>query len=86
MHAGARGEAPRVAQELGIANVNAMQAGARSEAPRVAQELYIKNTISQKLYITKTLYQNNFISLQKKFSGSTLGNNFHFNFSFPISI
>ena len=57
MHAGARGEAPRVAQELGIANVNAMQAGARGEAPRVAQELYII-----KHCITNTLYHKNFIS------------------------
>ena len=41
MQAGARGEAPRVAQEPGIANVHVMQAGARGEAPRVAQELEI---------------------------------------------
>ena len=41
MQAGARGEAPRVAQEPAIANVYVMQAGARGEAPRVAQELEI---------------------------------------------
>ena len=35
MQAGARGEAPRVAQEPGIANVYVMQAGERGEAPRV---------------------------------------------------
>ena len=67
MHAGARGEAPRVAQELGIANVYVMQAGARGEAPRVAQELYIT-----KHYITKTLCHENFISLQKNFWGLRL--------------
>ena len=68
MQTGARGEAPRVAQELGIANVYVMQAGARGEAPRVAQELYIT-----KHYITEALCHKNFVSLQKKFWGLRLG-------------
>ena len=62
MQTGARGEAPRVAQELGIANIYVMQTGAMGEAPRVAQEFYIT-----KHYITEALCHKNFVSLRKKF-------------------
>ena len=55
MQAEARGEAPRVAQELGIANFNVMQAEARGEAPRVAQELGITKSLSHEMLI----YQKN---------------------------
>ena len=67
MQAGARGEAPRVAQELGIANVNVMQAGARDAAPRVAQELGIAKIYTTKLYIAKTLYHNILYHFKKNF-------------------
>ena len=55
MQAGARGEAPRVAQELGIANFNDLQAKARGEAARVAQELGITKSLSHEMLI----YQKN---------------------------
>ena len=53
MQAGAGDEAPRVAQELGIANFNAMQAEARGESPRVAQELGITKSLSHKILYHK---------------------------------
>ena len=57
MRAGAGCEAPRVAQELGIANFNVMQAEARGEALRVAQELGITKSLSHEMLIYQKIPQ-----------------------------
>ena len=56
MQAGARGEAPRVAQELGVTKI--FVPSLVSSQPLVSQEY-----VSQERCITKTLYHKNFVSL-----------------------